>query len=207
MKQKIIIGISIFISLIILSIGIFVGIKVYNLYYGIKSSVPAKVFVPAQDNKKALKVKKEKIKAEIPIEVFDKEEIAKQLKIQDPDKSNPNIQYTDAKTIPASDNETSVIAKWDKEQGTITIDSRQEPLSTFGFNNKWEAYANLAYTTNQEVEVAGGISWQCLRVFKIKTELYAEARADFTSIQTGDRSNLMGLVGIKLSKEIFKKGD
>ncbi|MCE5212513.1 MAG: hypothetical protein LLG40_13300 [Deltaproteobacteria bacterium] len=205
MKQKIIIGFYIFVAVVISSAAIFAGVKVYNWYSGIKAVVPSAVFAPAKENKKAAKVTKEKIKAEVPIEVFNKEEIAKQLKISDPDKSNPNIQFTDARTIPPSEQETSVTAKWDKEKGTITIDSRQEPLSFYEFSNKWIVYADLAYTTNKEMEVAGGISWQCLRVLKIKTELYAEARADFTNIQTGDRNNVMGLVGIRFSKPIFQK--
>ena len=205
MKQKIIIGISIFTILIILGIGIFTGVKVYNWYYGIKTVIPSKVFAVAPDNKKVAKVTKEKITAKVPIEVFDKEEIVKQLKIQDPDKSNPNIQFTDAKTIPSSDNNTSVVSKWDMTTGKIIIEARKEPLSTIGFSNKWEVYVNGAYTTNKEIEIASGISWQCLRVLKVKTELYAEARADFTNTQTGDRDNLMGLVGIRFSKPIFQK--
>ena len=205
MKQKIIIGISIFAALVILGIGIFSGVKVYNWYYGIKTAIPSKVFSAAPDNKKAIKVNKKKITAKVPIEVFEKEEISKQLKIQDPDKSNPNIQFTDAKTIPSSDNNTSVVSKWDMATGKIIIEARKEPLSAIGFSNKWEAYVNGAYTTNKEIEIASGISWQCLRVLKVKTELYAEARADFTNTQTGDRDNLMGLVGIRFSKPIFQK--
>jgi len=205
MKQKIITGFYIFITIVILSAFIFSGVKVYNWYYGIKTTIPSNVFSAAPDNKKAIKVDKKKITAKVPIEVFDKEEIVKQLKIQDPDKSNPNIQFTDAKTIPSSDNNTSVVSKWDTTTGKIIIEARKEPLSAIGFSNKWEVYVNGAYTTNKEIEIAGGISWQCLRVLKVKAELYAEARADFTDIQTGDRNNLMGLVGIRFSKPIFQE--
>jgi hypothetical protein len=203
MKKKIIVGIYIFIAIIILSVSVFSITKIYNWYYGVKTVISKTTFAPAIDNKKARKITKEKITAKVPIEVFNKEEISKQLKIQDPDKSNPNIEFTDAKTIPSSDNDTSVIARWDKEQGNITIEARQEPLSAIVFNNKWEAYTDIAYTINSELEIASGVSWQCLRVFKVKTELYIEARA--TNIQTENRNNLTGLIGIRFSKPIFQK--
>ena len=143
-----------------------------------KVIIPQTNFVTAPENKKAKNVSKEKMKAEVPIEIFDKEEIAKQLKLQDPDKSNPKIQYTDAKTIPASERDTSVVAKWDTEQGKITIDAREEPLSLFGFENKREIGARVGYTTDgfkMKSTVYG--RWDFLRVGNFHLGAYGEANS------------------------------
>lgn len=144
-----------------------------------KTVVPQTNFVTAPENKKAKNVSKEKIKAEVPIEIFNKEEIAKQLKIQDPDKSNPNIQFTDAKIIPASEQDTSVVAKWDTVQGKITIDLRQEPMSLFGFENKKEIGARVGYSTDgfkMQSTVYG--RWQFLRVGHFHVGAYGEANSE-----------------------------
>jgi hypothetical protein len=140
--------------------------------------VTSETFTEAKDMKKAKDITRERVKANVPIEVLKKEEAVKKLKIGDPIKSNPNIQITDTAELPPWEGKTNVLATWDTAEGKIKINAEQVPLSFFGFENKKELGVRVGYSTDgMEMRSTVFGRWQFARIGNVHLGIYGEANS------------------------------
>ena len=155
--------------------------SVYNWYKN-APVVSQSEYTPAPEIKKAKEIKHKQIPAPTQIDVLDKDDAVRELKINDPVKSDERKQITATAEIPPYDGTTNVISFMDIKTGVSEIIAKQEPLSFFGFPNKKRMYGKIGYSTGCEIQATIGGEWLFLRVGNITGGVYAEARGYFGNI-------------------------
>jgi hypothetical protein len=153
--------------------------------------VISETFNEAKDMKKAKDIPKEHIKINVPIEILNKEQAVKKLKIGDPIKSNPNIQVGDTGEVKTEDGKINILSTIDTQSGKISIQTEKEPLSFFGFENDLEIYAEGGMNTKGNVEIGGGLKWDFARVANTNIGAVGEIR--------GSQDDLIGFAGVRLT--------
>ena len=153
--------------------------------------VTSETFTEAKDMKKAKDIPKEHIKINVPIEILNKEQAGKKLKIGDPIKSNPNIQVGDTGEVKTEDGKINILSTIDTQSGKISIQTEKEPLSFFGFENDLEIYAEGGMNTKGNVEIGGGLKWDFARVANTNIGAVGEIR--------GSQDDLIGFAGVRLT--------
>ncbi|PKN36614.1 MAG: hypothetical protein CVU62_13935 [Deltaproteobacteria bacterium HGW-Deltaproteobacteria-2] len=150
----------------------------FHSWFADKPTISQSEYAPAKEIKKAIKIEHKKITVHAPIDVLDKDEAVKKLKINDPVKSDKNKQITTTAEIQPYDGKTSVISVLDTSTGMSEIIAKQEPLSFFGFENKKELGVRVGYSTD-EFEMRSTVfgRWQFLRVGNFHLGVYGEANS------------------------------
>ena len=152
----------------------------YNFYADrFKPPASQSNYIGQPEIKKAQKIEHKKIIVASRIDVLDKEEAVKKLKINDPVKSDPNKQITTTAEIKPYDGKTSIVSVLDTSTGESEIIAQQEELSLFEFENKREWEIKAGPSTEGGIKVTLNIKQNFLRVKKVHIGGFVEGGGQF----------------------------
>lgn len=179
MKNKIIIGVIMFLLLLATVSAIYAWYKAIN-----KPPVSQIEYIKVPEIKEVIKIKKVEVPGPERIVTVEKIKIVEKLKLPEWFATNTDEQAIATGEIQPYEGKTNVVAALNTKTGVGGIIVKQEPLSLISFINAKELYFKGGYTTAKEVELAGGGRWLFARVGKIKVGAYAEVSGQFVNSGT-----------------------
>ena len=173
MKNKIIIGIIIF-------IGVIASVSAISSWFAGRFTFPVSQteYIKIPEIKTVVKIKHVEVPGPERIITIEKEVVVEKLKLPDWIKTDINKQVIATAEIAPYEGKTNAAAIMDTKTGQSEIIAKQMPLSLFGFENKKELGVRIGYSTdewNTRSTVFG--RWQFMRIGAMHLGVYGEANS------------------------------
>lgn len=171
------------INLSLKSVGVLAGVLAIlagasMTYFHFKKQDPVNMvqYSPGSEMRETVKIKR----VEVPIEriiTIEKEKVVEKLKLPDEIAKDPDRQVIATTKVPAYEGDTNVVAVVNTKTGEGSMVVKQEPMSTFAFENKKELGGRFGYVAGesglkQQVDCYG--RWTVVRIGRVHVGVYGE---------------------------------
>lgn len=143
------------------------------------ATVNQEAYTPAPEIKQVVKIKR----VEVPVEkivTIEKKVIVEKLKLPDEIGKNPDKQIIATAVVEPYEGKTNAVAIMDTRTGEGSISVKQEPLSTFEFENQKAIGGRAGYVSDKDgirQQVDFYAHYTFLRVWRVHLGIYGEVNS------------------------------